>query len=260
MDIFTESTCLNWFNESSYKPIISWEEVEDILNICKSFIDKHQFLRSCTTYTTKEKYDKYAAEASTPEYSKTNGKYHDFTICSVDVKNKSKGAVDAVANLQKEIFEYRKKTKKDFYIGGGDGKLFIRILKIDNEYIARTKIPQVLKDIIKRIKELDKQYHAKYKNECYYKITILTQAKIKENISDELEGSEFATVDIIDVKDDKKWKDPNLSRTEFIDQVNSRWQIFGDLINDIQKEFKGYIDYDGDKFNAQIYFINKDNE
>lgn len=53
MAIFTESTCLNWFNESSYKPIISWEEVEDILNICKSFIDKHQFLRSCTTYTTK---------------------------------------------------------------------------------------------------------------------------------------------------------------------------------------------------------------
>lgn len=107
MAIFTEYTCLNWFNESSYKPIISWEEVEDILNICKSFIDKHQFLRSCTTYTTKEKYDKYAAEASTPEYSKTNGKYHNFTICSVDVKNKSKGAVDAVANLQKEIFEYR---------------------------------------------------------------------------------------------------------------------------------------------------------
>ena len=69
-----------------------------------------------------------------------------------------------------------------------------------------------------------------------------------------------ATVDIIDVKDDKKWKDPNLSRTEFIDQVNSRWQIFGDLINDIEKEFKGYIDYDGDKFDAQIYFINKDNE
>ena len=31
MAIFTESTCLNWFNESSYKPIISWEEVEDIL-------------------------------------------------------------------------------------------------------------------------------------------------------------------------------------------------------------------------------------
>ena len=51
-----------------------------------------------------------------------------------------------------------------------------------------------------------------------------------------------------------------MSRTEFIDQVNSSWQIFGDLINDIQKEFKGYIDYDGDKFDAQIYFINKDNE
>lgn len=130
-----------------------------------------------------------------------------------------------------------------------------------NEASQISKIPAILNDIIKRIKELDKQFHTKYKDKCYYKINILSQDKIKENIADTCDDSfTFAKVEIINVNDNEKWKKLNLSNMEFMDYCLDRWDILNELMKQLQKEFPGYLDYEGDKHTADIFFINKDIE
>ena len=47
---------------------------------------------------------------------------------------------------------------------------------------------------------------------------------------------------------------------EFMDYCLDRWDILNELMKRLQKEFPGYLDYEGDKHMADIFFINKDIE
>ena len=47
---------------------------------------------------------------------------------------------------------------------------------------------------------------------------------------------------------------------EFMDYCLDRWDILNELMKRLQKEFPRYLDYEGDKHMADIFFINKDIE
>lgn len=236
MAIFTELVCLNWFNEGS-GIIISEQEFNSAINIVKSILSRRPYINA--KYSTIETYNRYK--------SKSHGKYQSIKICHASINDstyskKLDEAWDAIRKKsQNSGFDLYNTAKYE----SSRVELDIEISKVDDSQTA--KIPQDLKNCITKLKELDKKYHDEYKSNCYYKIRYYTQNQIKDDIDTD---PAIAAIDIINTNDNK-WD--SLSRDDFVKEVNSRWKIFDKLYKELKSSFKK-IDYDGDKYDAIIYY------